>query len=570
MPPVKRCAVTSPVAATDRRRAPLAETTRKQLLAMLAEEAAGLIAFYRLPDLRAVYLNTIARDRLNPGAKGDVHQLTLPDSIGLSAQRRFEAEILPQARVLGRWRGECELRDMWGGEFVVDAVLRLLAIKGEQFLALYAQERNGRVEVNGMRFTDRQLLHALLDNAPDHVYFKDASSRFLRISRAQANRFGLADPALAIGKTDFDFFTAEHASAAHADEQRILQTGEPIIDHEEMETWDDGRVTWVATTKLPLYDSAGILIGTFGVSRDITARKQAEAARLALQAQLQLAQKMESIGRLAAGVAHEINTPTQFITDNTHFLTDAFARMEAVIGRYRALRDIAARHSDCAAGVTAALAAEEEAEMEYLLGEIPRCLQQTIDGLERVARIVRSLKEFAHPNSPDLAPADLNRAIETSLVVSRHEWKYVAEVTTELDEGLPPVPCVIDEINQVMLNLIINAAHAIGEALKTRAEERGKIVVRTRQEPSWAVLEVIDNGTGMTPEVRSRIFEPFFTTKSAGKGTGQGLAIVHAVIVKHHHGTIDAFTEPGRGTKFVIKLPLAPPTAAAGSESPQP
>jgi PAS domain S-box-containing protein len=540
---------------------------RMRLLGQLAEETGGLIVLYRLPELQAVYLNLAARQRLNPGGEAKLNELTLRDSIGLSSLRRFDAEILPQSRVLGRWKGECELRDLWGGEFTVEAVFGSIELGGESFMALSAHERVAAIEVNGRRFTDGQLLHALLDYAPDHIYFKDTSGRFVRVSRAQAKMFGLADPALAIGKTDFDFFSAEHASAAFADEQQILKTGEPIVDHEEKETWEDGRVTWASTTKLPLHDSAGMLIGTFGVSRDITARKQAELARQEMQAQLQLAQKMESIGRLAAGVAHEINTPTQFITDNTHFLTDAFARYEAVIARYRALRELAARHADCAPGVAAALEAEREAELDYLMGEIPRCLQQTIDGLQRVARIVCSLKEFAHPNSPELVPADLNRAVETALVVSRHEWKYVAEVATELDGSLPPVWCVVDEINQVMLNLVINAAHAIGEVLKTRGEERGRILIRTRHEPPWAVIEVEDNGTGMTPEVRSRLFEPFFTTKPAGKGTGQGLAIVHAVVVKHHYGQIDAFTEAGRGTKFVIKLPLTPASSASPAPS---
>lgn len=522
-----------------------------------------MAALYRVPGLEAVYLNPAARERFNLAERAEVSQLTLRDSIGLSSQQKFEAEILPQARVLGRWTGECELRDLLGGEFAVDAVFKVLMLRGEEFLALYAHERVPITEVNGTRFTDRQLLRALLDYAPDHVYFKDAASRFLRISRAMAERFKLDDPALAIGKTDFDFFSAEHASAAYADEQRILRTGEPVIDQEEMETWEGGRITWVATTKLPLYGADGNLIGTFGVSRDITARKQAELIKGEMAAQLQLAQKMESIGRLAAGVAHEINTPTQFIADNTHFLTDAFARYDAVIARYRVLREVAVKHPDCAGSVEAVTAAEQEAEVEYLQGEIPRCLQQTLDGLARVARIVCSLKEFAHPNSPDLVPADLNRAIETSLVVSRHEWKYVAEVVTELDSALPHVPCVVDEFNQVMLNIVINAAHAIGDALKLRGGERGTITVRTRSEASWAVVEIEDSGTGMPPEVRDRIFEPFFTTKPAGKGTGQGLAIVHTVIVKHHHGLIDVFTEPGHGTKFVIKLPLEPPPAAA-------
>jgi len=537
----------------------LDEETRRELLIAMLGEVSGLIAIYLLSDLRVVYLNQPASERFNPGARTDAAKLSLLDNVGLSSRQRLQAEILPQVRVLGRWSGECDLRDVWGGEFAVVATFRTHQSDGTDFLCMHAQERALTEVVNGTRFTDRQLLHALLEYVPDTIYFKDASSRFLRLSRSQAKKFGLSDPSEAIGKTDFDFFTAEHAGPAFADEQKILSTGEPILNIEEMETWEDGHVSWVATTKLPLYDAVGKIIGTFGVSHDITERKGSERSRQEMETQLQLAQKMESIGRLAAGVAHEINTPNQFITDNTHFLTDAFAKYTTLISRFATLRECAAAHPDCTEALRAIDAAEKEAEIEYLTGEIPRCLRQTLDGLTRVARIVCSLKEFAHPNSPDLTPADLNRAIETSLVVSRHEWKYVAEVATELDPNLPLVPCVVDEFNQVMLNLIINASHAIGDALKIRGGERGKITVRTRLEAPWAVLEVEDTGTGIPPEIRGRIFEPFFTTKATGKGTGQGLAIVQTVIVKHHHGTIDLKTEPGRGTTFIVKLPLELP-----------
>jgi signal transduction histidine kinase len=284
-----------------------------------------------------------------------------------------------------------------------------------------------------------------------------------------------------------------------------------------------------------------------------------------MEVQLQLAQKLESIGRLAAGVAHEINTPTQFIADNTRFLADAFGKLKGLLESYGTLQAAAARAPQCAGEAQAAAAAAAEIELAYLLAEIPRCIQQSLDGLGRVARIVGSLKEFAHPGSPELTPSDLNRAIENSIVISRHEWKYVADVATELDPDLPPVPCVVDEFNQVMLNLIINAAHAIGEALKSRGGDKGKITVRTRSEASWAVVEVEDTGTGIPEEIRERIFEPFFTTKPVGKGTGQGLAVVHAVMVKHHQGKIEMETEPGRGTKFTLRIPLesGPARAAA-------
>ncbi len=305
-----------------------------------------------------------------------------------------------------------------------------------------------------------------------------------------------------------------------------------------------------------LESCAGVVRGAEGklayfviVARDITERREVELKH-------QLGQKLESIGRLAAGIAHEINTPTQFITDNTRFLTEAFQQFAVVLNQVRAGSGSVGAGAEPKPGVPV-LSAEAMAELDYLLTEVPRALQQNLDGLTRVARIVQSLKEFSHPNSPDKAAVDLNRAIETAIAVCRHEWKYVADVVTELDGNLPPVPCVLDEFNQVMLNLLVNAAHTVGEALKARQEQRGTITVRTRVEGDAAVIEVADTGMGIPPEVGARVFEPFFTTKEVGKGTGQGLSLVHAVVVKHHGGSIDFSSNVGRGTTFQIRLPLA-------------
>jgi PAS domain S-box-containing protein len=539
---------------------PLPRELRARLLGSLLEFIPAVVVICSLADLKVYYLNHTAQARLRANGGKGAGELSLMEIIGLGSLQRLQADVLPQIRVTGYWSGECQLRDCWGSEFKADMVMTTsLHESSGDYLCLHAYERTQETESESSFITDRQLLRALLDNAPESIYFKDTASRFMRISRAQAKKFGLRSPEEAIGKTDFDFFAAAHATAAFADEQRIIRTGEPLVGHEEMETWEHGDVTWVSTTKLPLFDAKGAIAGTFGISRDITSRKLAEQSSREMETQLQLAQKLESIGRLAAGVAHEINTPTQFIADNTRFLADAFAKLQKLIARYEALRAAAESGAGCAAEIQAAAAAVSEVEYSYLTSEIPHCIEQSLEGLGRVARIVGSLKEFAHPGSPDLTPSDLNRAIENSIVISRHEWKYVAEVATELDADLPPVPCVVDEFNQVMLNLIINAAHAIGEALKARGGDKGKIIVRTRAEPSWAVVEVEDTGTGIPKEIRERIFEPFFTTKPVGKGTGQGLAVVHAVLVKHHRGTIAVETEPGIGSKFILRLPLSLP-----------
>jgi PAS domain S-box-containing protein len=552
---------------------PLSDAQRQRLLAILLGASPAMAVVFRLADSRIVYANAAAQARLDPGKQADIHKLTLTEVVGLSSLQKLQAEILPQAQVLGAWKGECLFRDVWGSEFPVDSVF--IARSGDSgqanaYLCVFATLPQTLGPTRTSNATDAELLNAVLQTVPDCVYFKDRHSRFIRVSRAMAEKDGV-DPAYFIGKTDFDRFTLEHAGPAYEAEQVIMGTGEPVLDLEEKETWPDGHVSWVSTSKFPLRNLTGEIVGTFGISREITAQKKSEAERREIEMQLQLSQKMESIGRLAAGVAHEVNTPTQFITDNTHFLTTAFQQCAEVVQHYRELREMISQKPEFAEAAEKIAKLERDSDLDYVLEEVPRCLQQTLDGLARVARIVRSLKEFAHPNSPDLTPADLNHTIETSILVSRHEWKYVSEVDLELDPNLPNVPCVVDEFNQVILNLIINAAHAIADALKIRGGDRGRITVRTRHAAPWAIVEVEDTGTGIAPEIRSRIFEPFFTTKPAGKGTGQGLAIVHTVIVKHHHGTIEVETEPGRGSKFVIKLPLqrasgaAAPAAAAAT-----
>ena len=245
------------------------------------------------------------------------------------------------------------------------------------------------------------------------------------------------------------------------------------------------------------------------------------------------------------GVAHEINTPIQFVGDSVHFLREAFAELQGHLERYRA------------AAETAAVArrggrAEAEADLEFLTAEIPESLERALEGIERVAEIVRAMKEFAHPQRAEQAAADLNRAIDSTLTVARNEWKYVADVVTDLGE-LPPVVCHLGELNQVILNLVVNAAHAIADA----GAGRGVIRVATRAAGEWVEITVSDTGAGIPEAIRDRIFDPFFTTKEVGRGTGQGLAIARAIVVDKHGGTLDFETEVGRGTTFRIRLPVA-------------
>jgi len=295
------------------------------------------------------------------------------------------------------------------------------------------------------------------------------------------------------------------------------------------------------------------------VARDVTARRAAELERKQMEVQLRHAQKLESIGSLAAGIAHEINTPTQYIGDNTSFLGGTLPGLLACMeAQHQFLLGLQARQALPAEGAEV-LGRIDALDLEYLAEEVPKAIRQTLEGVARVAAIVSAMKDFSHPGGEGKVPADLNRAIESTLMVSRNEWKYLAELEQDLDPDLPPVPCFQGEVNQAILNLVVNAAHAIEEALGPHpAGNLGVIRVATRRVGQEVRISVADNGKGIPEAIRERIFEPFFTTKPLGKGTGQGLAIVHAVAEKHG-GRVTLESEPGRGATFHLFLPLGQP-----------
>jgi PAS domain S-box-containing protein len=289
--------------------------------------------------------------------------------------------------------------------------------------------------------------------------------------------------------------------------------------------------------------------------RDLTERNQ-------LEVQLRQTQKLESIGQLAAGIAHEINTPVQYISDNLTFLRGAFADLNALVADYRgvvAAAEGSAEPGTIAERIVKVRAAEADRDLEFLEQNVPGSLDMALEGAQRVSQIVRAMKEFSHPGATEKTPTDLNRAIETTLTVARNEWKYVADAVTRLDPDLPAIPCLPGEINQVLLNLIVNAAHAISDVVRDQPGQKGTITVVTRLDGAFAEIQIADSGAGIPEHVKARMFEPFFTTKAVGRGTGQGLTIARNVIVKKHGGTIAFDSEVGRGTTFTIRLPVEPP-----------
>jgi PAS domain S-box-containing protein len=311
----------------------------------------------------------------------------------------------------------------------------------------------------------------------------------------------------------------------------------------------DESIRWIRNRIFQIPDRDGSPYRVAGVCSDITEQKQMEE-------ELRRANRIEAIGHLAAGIAHEINTPIQYIGDNVRFLDESYVNIKKALNEYHSLWTEAAAgqvHPDRLAAVAEVI---RDADIEYLLEEAPRATAQALDGVRRVAEIVSAMKEFSHPGTGEKALTDLNQAIRSTTTVARSEWKYLAELVTELDETLPLVFCLAGELNQAILNLVVNAAHAIADRQRAEGhEDPGVITVSTSATDEFVEIRVRDTGVGIPAEIRHRIFDPFFTTKDVGRGTGQGLTFVHATIVDKHGGSIGVETDQGVGTTFIVRLP---------------
>jgi PAS domain S-box-containing protein len=348
-----------------------------------------------------------------------------------------------------------------------------------------------------------------------------------------------ADPSTSVGKNLWESSPYIVGTSLEHESRKAMSERKPYRFEEYFATLK----TWISGVAYPT--GSGLLI----LGQDDTEKH-------ALDDQLRSAQKMEAIGNLAAGVAHEINTPIQYIGDNASFLKDSWSRITVALSAAQRLRDEMAKGTALDAAMRDFDICSKQADLDFLAQEVPLAIDQTLDGVNRVAKIVEAMKEFSHPGSEEKRAVDLNRAVETTATVSRNEWKYVAEVLFDLEPNLPLVACLGGEINQVLLNLLVNAAHAIADVVLDAEDRRGTITVSTRSCAEYVEIAIADTGTGIPEQVRDKVFDPFFTTKEVGKGTGQGLMLAQTVIVKKHGGTIWFDSEMGKGTTFFIRLPI--------------
>jgi two-component system NtrC family sensor kinase len=385
---------------------------------------------------------------------------------------------------------------------------------------------------------EKAVLTGVISSIPHLIYWKDAHGQYAGCNAAYLSMRGLPAGTDLIGRPEDEIGVADDLTPILADlEGRALATGQLIADQHVTVAQPEGPRSLLMSV-LPQPDNAGAVGGLIGIGADVTHIS-------ALERQLNQTNRLEAIGQLAAGIAHEINTPIQFVSDNTRFVEQSFAQLLTLV------EGLQTRFGDSGPPLAELF---PDVDVDFLVAEVPAAMTESLEGLERVAQIVRAMKDFSHPGQ-GRGDVDINRAVESTVQVARNEWKYHAEMDLRLADDVGLVPCYEGELKQVILNLIVNAAHAIEASGLREGGLLGHIVISTTRTADHAEITVRDDGIGMDEATRLRIFDPFFTTKEVGKGTGQGLSMAYASIVQKHGGTIGVASAPGAGTAFTLTLP---------------
>jgi len=391
-------------------------------------------------------------------------------------------------------------------------------------------------------------IHLILGSITSILIGVDGDDQITQWNHAAASLFGIS-AAEALGRNFFelpircDWAAFTQAVAACKRDDSKIRIDDFILE----DPGGNSHILGLTLTSLVEKDKnkPGFLL----VGSDITERRL-------LEQQVGRTNKLEAIGQLAAGVAHEINTPTQLVGSNLRFLGQQIEPILKLIDQSRALSQ-AVKAGTATREMAAVLERDTAAlHLDFIRQEIPKAVAQSLEGIERISKIVSAMRFFMHPGGTTKELANLNKIIENALSLSRNEWKNVAEVTTDLDPDLPAIECMPSDLSQVVLNLLVNAVHAIQDAAGEDENGQGKIGITSRQAGENVEIRISDSGTGIPEAIRAKVFDPFFTTKDVGRGTGQGLSLAYSVIVKKHGGTIEFETEPGKGTTFIIHLPM--------------
>lgn len=441
----------------------------------------------------------------------------------------------------------CGTAEVTSGEDLLDAAKEIDVSEDARahFMALLTEQKRRKQETT-------QRLKTILDSVVEGILIIDATGMVQDFNKSAAEILRATGDEL-LGTSVDVMFIDRKATVRHKLLNRCINISSGVLKYDYTETMAqrlDGDSFPMEIIVSPAnFDSEMSYLYIF---RDITRRKSAEEAQKKLEEDLREALKLEAIGHLAGGIAHEINTPSQYIRDNLKFLNDSYGSLSRMLGL--ALQTLWKNRAHLPPNTFEDFARQmRNSDLEFLLEEIPHATQQSLDGINQVARIVLSMKEFSHPGGTEKTTTDINRVLANVIVISRNEWKHNADITEKLDLEIPHIPCHINEVNQVFLNLIVNAAQAIQTA--GRQPDEGHITVKTTSLDDSILISISDNGTGIAKEDRSKVFNPFFTTKEVGKGTGQGLSITHDIVTVRHGGRIWFETEMGKGTTFHVLLP---------------
>jgi PAS domain S-box-containing protein len=523
--------------------------------------SAALYAVIAQPSYAVEYMNTAGLHLLGLNAPSDACTKSLMEFIPGKCLWTLLNDAIPTAWRVGSWMGELEFRRGDGEECPTLALLcaQPAAHGFPECLVIIARDIvESRKMLSSLRL-DQRYLRALLENIPDLIYFKDMQSRFVRVSSSFSIKFGLADPEKLYGLTDFDFFTPEHAQPAFEAEQAIIHTGRPLLNVEEKETYPDGRFTWGSTTKLPYHNEYGQVIGTFGITRDITAKKHTETALAESQRRLLDASRMAGMAEVASGVLHNVGNAFNSVNTSATLLADQL-RTSRLGSLGRVVQMIEEHSGDLAQFLTAD---QRGKQLPNYLGELCRHLlreRETLTseleslrkGVDHIKAVIAMQQNYAHPSSlaEDLAmPALVGEALTIcNASLEKNQIEAVQDYT-----GAPLVHAARHRVLEILVNLITNAEHAIVAAdLPVR---RITFILRTLSD-GRVELVVKDSGTGISPENLQRIFSFGFTTKKEGHGFGLHNS---ALAAKEMDGSLFARSEgPGAGAEFILTLPGVP------------
>ncbi len=482
--------------------------------------------------------------------------LKMPDESGLELIRYVKKAYPDTARVMVTATSDPEsakdIMDVGVFGYIIKPLSRdMLLITVENalrhhFLDLKMRAYKGKLEEQA--WSRKEKLGVIMDNLSIGVVMMSKNNEVLEMNHQMRRWFPEIDPGAELTCYHRRLSGKAIASCRNCPLDEALLRGKSSSVTSQFISEEGERDFHIITS--PVRNQDGEIVAAIELLEDVT-------ERLASEREMNKRQKLEAMGQLASGIVHEINTPVQYVMDNINFLKDSFRDILQLVGKY----------DECIDGLSSGslgvddlrdkiLAAQDDVDIAYLKDELPETLEQSIEGMKRIHRIVRAMKEFSHPGSDEKSSVNINMLLENAITISKNEWKYVADIVTEFDPDLPYVPCLSGEMNQVFLNLIVNAAHAIGTFADQRGDGgHGTITVTSETMAGGIRVVISDTGGGIPEEIGDKVFQPFFTTKERGEGTGQGLAIAQRVVVDKHQGTLAYTSKIGKGTSFIIELP---------------